>query len=579
MSTEGPKQIPRPEYPRPQMVRDKWINLNGEWEFEIDQGRSGIDRKLFDKDKLEGRITVPFCPESSLSGVGIKDFMNSVWYKKTVVIPDEWTDARTLLHFGAVDYTARIWINGKSAGTHRGGYSSFSFDITDHIIPGINNLTIMAEDDTRSGLQPTGKQSERYDSYACMYTRTTGIWQTVWLESVPCGYISDLRLTPDIHNSTIMIEAFFKELDGDCSIFARTSFNGVNTGSRKAAVIGGYVSIIVELASLHLWEPGIGRLYDLEISLFRDGKETDRVKSYFGMRNIELRNNISILNGKPVFQRLVLDQGFYPEGIYTAPRDDDLKKDIEIAMEAGYNGARLHEKVFESRYLYWADKMGFLVWGEYPNWGLDISSKEALGAVVPEWLEVLKRDYSHPSIIGWCPFNETQADQDNEVIRVIFDLTKQIDPTRIVIDTSGWAHVKTDMLDVHDYDQDISTFKARYDLLVEFKQLDEKNKRNPMIQDMRKVNFVSEYGGIWWSDRSSEGWGYGDRPETMEEFLYRFKGLTDALLDNPNICAFCYTQLYDVEQEQNGIYKYDRSKKFDIEIIKKINTRKAAIER
>ena len=301
-----------------------------------------------------------------------------------------------------------------------------------------------------------------------------------------------------------------------------------------------------------------------------------------------------LINGKPVFQRLVLDQGFYPEGIYTAPTDMALKNDIEISMGLGFNGARMHEKIFEARYIYWADKLGYLVWGEHANWGLNITTPMGLERFLPEWMEALERDFNSPALIGWCPFNETWdrkftlpengswdpkgIRQDDEVLRIVYNVTKMVDKTRPVIDTSGNYHVVTDIFDIHDYEQDPEKFAEKFEPM--------KNGGKPFVNypDRQKYEgqpyFVSEYGGIWWNPEQKDGkaWGYGQRPKSEEEFLKRYEGLTSILLRNPKICAFCYTQLYDVEQEVNGLYTYDRKPKFDAKIIREINSRKAAIE-
>lgn len=568
--------IPRPEYPRPQMIREKWMNLNGVWEFEIDHSKSGRARKLFEAANLNTSIIVPFCPESKLSGLEHKDFMDAVWYRKDFQLPEGWQEGRVLLHFGAVDYNTEVWVNGSSVGTHTGGYISFSFDITKYLRDGLNTIAVCAEDDVRSGNQPSGKQSPDYDSSGCMYTRTTGIWQTVWLETVPMEYISNIKYTPDPDNRCIKIEATLKGITAEHLLIAETSYNGKSTGTSQIQVHGSYASMSVDLSELHLWEPGNGRLYDLKISLIKNGTPIDCIESYFGMRSIILRDNMVLINGKPVFQRLVLDQGFYPDGIYTAPSDLDLKKDIEISMDLGFNGARLHEKIFEPRFLYWADKLGYLTWGEHANWGLDIARPRALEVFLTEWLEAVERDYSHPSIIGWCPFNETQQNQDDEVIRMVYRTTKMLDPTRPVIDTSGWHHVETDMEDIHDYEQNPVLFAERFQPL-----LDNKGIRG-IYKDTEyssQVNFVSEYGGTWWNPNGGEGWGYGNNPTTKEEFYERYKGLTEVLLNHPKMCAFCYTQLYDVEQEVNGLYTYDRKPKFDNSFFKKVNTQLSAIEK
>ncbi len=572
--------IPRPEYPRPQMVREAWVNLNGSWDFEFDFGKSGRDRKMYEGKNFSKKITVPFCPESKLSGIEYKDFMNAVWYHRTFEKP--FREGRTILHFGAVDYKTEVFVNEKSVGTHVGGYSSFSFDITDFLKDGENHLVVCAEDDNRSGKQPRGKQSHGFYSGGCDYTRTTGIWQTVWMENVPEVYLESYKSLPSPKNGKI---DFKFSVNGSMSytVLLKAYLNGELVGEAQTT---DFPSLSMPLSKVELWELQNPVLYDLEITV-TSGTSVDTVKSYFGMRSVKWDNKVITLNDKPVFQRLVLDQGFYEDGIYTAPSDEDLVKDIRLSMDMGFNGARLHQKIFEERFLYHADRMGYLVWGEQANWGLDVTEQEALIAFLPEWMEAVKRDFNHPALVGWCPFNETWdvggRRQDDRVIAITYQVTKAMDPTRPVIDTSGFFHTeKTDIYDVHDYTQEPEVFRARYESLKE-----DKNETawigGPLEDQKRQAYrgepyFMSEYGGICWDSRVDNGWGYGNAPKTEEEFIERYKGLTEALLDNPRICAFCYTQLYDIEQETNGLYYYDRSPKFDPAVIKAINTKKAAIE-
>ncbi|MBU5671651.1 glycoside hydrolase family 2 protein [Paenibacillus brevis] len=574
---------PRPEHPTPHWERSEWLNLNGSWQFEIDHGKSGKEREYFKKDHhLTGEITVPFCPESKLSGVEYKDFMAAVWYRRGFTVPEAWTGGRVLLHFGAVDYETEVWINGVSVGTHRGGYSSFSFDITEQLAAGENIVTVLAEDDVRSGRQPRGKQSERFYSHGCDYTRTTGIWQTVWLEFVPGTYLSNMKLVADPDNACARLELEIKGRSAGTVVTAAAFFEGKAVGEVSAAVAGTYAFLTLPLSEVHLWEVGNGRLYNLELTLRHDGGTEDKVRAYFGLRTITIDGMAVRINGKSVFQRLVLDQGFYPDGIYTAPSDEDLRKDIELSLDMGFNGARLHEKMFEPRFLYWADRMGYLVWGEHANWGLDITTPAGLSSFLPEWLEGMRRDFNHPALIGWCPFNETWdrngTKQDNEILRIVYEVSKQMDPTRPVIDTSGNFHVVTDIFDIHDYDQNPETFKARYEPMKTDGEV------FVTFSDRQKYEgqpyFISEYGGIWWNpdQKDEKSWGYGDRPKSEEEFIERYRGLTDTLLDHPKMFGFCYTQLYDVEQEVNGLYTYDRKAKFDPAVIRQINSRKAAIE-
>ncbi len=562
----------RMEHPKPQFERKTWQNLNGQWQFEIDHGNSGAERGLFqDGVELAQKIEVPFCPESKLSGIEYKDFMCSVWYKREFEMEKERLDGVVVLHFGAVDYHATVYINGEYVGEHKGGYVSFSFDVTRFLKLGKNVVTVHAEDDTRNRLIPSGKQSVKYFSYGCSYTRTTGIWQTVWLEFLPKKYVKSVKYYPSVVKGELTVIA---ETVGKGSLCLTATYENELMGNVSCECDGGTVVLTLPLKEKHLWEVGKGGLYDLKITYGRD-----EIKSYFGLRSLQLDGYKFRINGKSVFQRLVLDQGFYPDGIYTAPSDKELEADVDRSIAMGFNGARLHEKVFEERFLYYCDKKGYIVWGEFPNWGLDVSYADSIYGILPEWLEELHRDFNHPSIVGWCPFNETGRGrkQYDDALRTVYLATKEIDSTRPCIDTSGYCHVITDIYDVHDYDQNPVSFKGHYDKLVTENTLYDWCAPLQRYEEGLPV-FISEYGGIRWTDDES-GWGYGDAPKTREEFLARLKGLTDAIMDNEKILGLCYTQLTDVEQEQNGLYTYERKAKFPAEEIRPIFERVAAIEK
>ena len=568
--------IPRPEYPRPQLVREPWVNLNGKWEFEIDNAMVGFAKKYYEREHLDGVITVPFCPESVLSGIGNVDYMNAVWYKRDLDIPAEWKGKSILVHFGAVDYFARVWVNGKFVGEHRGGYTPFSVDITDALKEEGNSIVLLAEDDTKGGHQPVGKQSLWYYSAGCSYTRTTGIWQTVFMEAVDRYYVKNYKVVTDIETVSAELTVQLNNYAVGCRVTAEAFYNGVPMGIASTVVNAMNCVINLPLMEKHLWEVGDGKLYDLKLTVEKDGVIYDIVTSYFGLRSVALTSRKFLINGKSVFGRWVLDQGFYPDGIYTAPTDEALKKDIELSMQLGFNGARLHQKIFEPRFLYWADKLGYLVWGEHGNWGIKTWDIGEIRNWLPEWMESVERDFNHPSLIGWCPFNETWDNegrrQSDDLIKLTYQVTKAMDPTRPVIDTSGNFHVGpyTDIFDIHDYDQNVETYTEHNGKGV-----------HETFRDRQKWYgqpfFISEYGGIGWS-LGSGAWGYGNAPKTEEEFIARYKGLTEAMLNNPDCCAFCYTQLYDVEQEQNGLMSYGREFKFDPKIFYDINTQKAAIE-
>ncbi|MFR9723038.1 glycoside hydrolase family 2 protein [Streptomyces sp. MS19] len=600
-----PTAVPRPEYPRPQFARRDWLNLNGTWQFETDRGDSGLERGLLDRE-LTGTITVPFAPESELSGIGDTDFLEAVWYRRSLVLPAEWTGRRVLLHFGAVDHDATVWVNGTEVVRHRGGFTSFTADLSGVAGPGEEAVITVRARDPKSGPQARGKQALKYANHDCNYTRTTGIWQTVWLEPVADVHLRRPRITPDLAGS-----AFHLELP----------LSGNRPGHRVVAVLSdenGEVARAEARADLDLaprlylpvseerrreWSPEDPHLYGLRLTLLdAEGTELDTVDSYAGLRAVGIRGKAVTLNGRAVFQRLVLDQGWYPDGLMTAPSDEALVRDIELSMAAGFNGARLHQKVFEERFLYHADRLGYLVWGEFGDWGAEVGgssgdNQQPDASYPAQWLEAIERDYSHPSIIGWCPLNETyqklhdRITQLDAVTRGMFLATKAMDTTRPVIDASGYAHrvIETDIWDSHNYEQDPGRFAEAVSGLADGKPFANAYADGAAysLPYRGQPYFVSEFGGIWWDpeaaadaagDDRTESWGYGDRPRDEEEFQTRFAGLTGVLLDDPDMFGYCYTQLTDVFQEQNGVYRFDRSEKLDVARVREAQLRPAAIE-
>jgi beta-galactosidase/beta-glucuronidase len=573
--------LPRPEHPRPDAFRENWTSLNGEWEFEIDQAGNGEARGLKSGKELSNKINVPFAPESQLSGIGHYGLMKNVWYRRHFEVPASMSGKRVRLHFGGVDYQTWVWVNGQLAGSHIGGNVSFAFDITKLLRSGQNEVVVRAFDDTASGRQPTGKQTHNV-SEGCVYTRTTGIWQPVWLEAVGSSFVESFSVVTDPDRSRVLIEATVNGNDSDLTLEAEAFLDGKSVGKDATQASWRDNRLVLNLSQKKLWGPGAPALYDLKFTLKRGNETVDTVTGYFGLRKVTIEGRAVLINGQRVFQRLILDQGFYPDGIWTAPTDEALKRDIELSMAAGYNGARLHQKVFEPRFLYWADKLGYLVWGEFPNWGFDYRP-ENYSQYVNEWTEILQRDRNHPAIIGWCPFNETPA-AAAELQRIVTLETKAIDPTRPVFETSGWAHRLNDaeIRDDHDYNQDPATFKQRWlDFFAGAENVSALPVRYAGGQSSRRdlgVPFmVSEFGGIGWA--AEGGWGYGTGPKTIEEFYTRYEGLVNTLLDNPDMFGFCYTQLTDVEQEKNGLYFYDRRPKFDVKRLHAITSRSAAYEK
>jgi beta-galactosidase/beta-glucuronidase len=553
----------------------------------MDRGRSGRDRKLNKAESLSGKIVVPFAPESVLSGIGDVDFIAAVWYRKSVTIPSDWAGKRVLLHVGACDFNSWVYIDGVEVASHAGGYTPFTVDITDHALAGdAAVITIAAEDDNRRGAQAKGKQSSSFQSQGCDYTRTTGIWQTVWLEAVPQTYLESAKYTSNIEADGVLVQV---QLGGSLpasgtrvNVVAKA--DGDVVGDVTVHVSGTTAAVFVPLSDVRPWGVEHPFLYDVTLQLVDSQDDViDTVESYFGLRTITVRGTVVEINGKPVFQRLILDQGFYPDGIYTAPSDDALKNDILLSQAMGYNGARLHQKVFEPRFLMWADRLGYILWGEAPDWGLNTGNADGYSAFVQSWVEEVERDYNHPAIVGWCLFNEHAPAGSPEHFRTIYKMVKAIDPTRPVIDASGYHHVVTDVYDVHDYEQDPVKFAKNHAYLTTGEGklfLNFPDVIPTAAWKAGKPYWVSEFGGIRWvaNEQFGDGWGYGTAPKSEKEFIERYKGLCDVLLDNPKMCAFCYTQLTDVEQEKNGLYTYDRKPKFDPKVIHAITSRKAAIE-
>ncbi len=586
--------MPRTDYPRPHWVRDSWYCLNGEWEFAFDFGNSGEARGMVTDGEYPLTILVPFCPESKLSGIEHIDFIPAVWYRRKLTF-DTLPEGRAILHFGAVDYNCKVWVNGILCGTHKGGYTAFEMDITEALHEGENILIVGVQDDMRSKRQPYGKQCIDYKSAACSYTRTTGIYQTVWLEFVSDRYLKNSQMTPHGADGTLDIRVEVANASNGDKVRFSASYMGKPMCKAEANISFGQATTCLKMEDIHLWNPGAPELYDLTLELVdADGKTVvDTVESYFALRDVSLTKKALTINGKVIYMRTILDQGFHPDGVYTAPSDDVLRRDIEMAMEIGFNGARFHRRVFEERSLYWADKLGYIVWAEYssiPNMG----GPGGVYDLLPEWLEFVKQYYNHPCIIGWMCFNETYSrwELDLEIERMFYSLTKTLDPHRPVIDSSGGIHYKTDMFDVHEYYQNPEDIEKLLEpMLTDPMAFHSTSLRYHGTAPTRKENYegqpywLSEVGGAFYkaSNESNEnGWGYGKNPANEDEFAERYEGLIKVMMDHPRVCGFCYTQLTDVEQEQNGIFAYDRTHKFSQKVydrIREANLRIAAVEK
>ena len=586
---------PRPEYPRPQFERDSWQNLNGEWSYELDPVKTGHQRSLHQSEGFDGKIIVPFAPESELSGVGHKEFIPSIWYQREISIPQDWAGKDILLNFGAVYYVSEVYVDGQFVDRHFGGSDSFTVDITKFVKPGsTHSLVVNASSDLRGRMQSAGKQSLRHGPFECMYTRTTGIWQTVWMEAVAPTGIQRVKYVTDIDRGTVSMEMTMRRNSSGNLLTVNVKDGAKVVATQTAPVASGSI-VSLPLKKAKLWSPENPFLYDVEFILKdAQGNVIDEVSSYFGMRKIHTEGNKIYLNNQPYYQRLVLDQGFYPDGIWTAPSDEALKRDIELSLAAGFNGARLHQKVFEERFYYWADKLGYLTWGEAPSWGLDANNVEAARNFLMEWRNLVVRDINHPSLVTWTPFNEEFWPDQTQYPRFVSDiytLTKQLDPSRPINTVSGGIHIKTDIWTEHHYEQDPETLKEIVynggKMFVREPAVQERERGNlgfniPILSDPYTFPvyegdipyILDEFGGIKCLEANpakDNSWGYGNSAVTKEDFYKRLEAQVRVLIDmSDKMWGFCYTQLTDVEQEQNGVYYYDRGTKYDMERVRAI---------
>ncbi|AOZ93661.1 glycoside hydrolase family 2 protein [Paenibacillus crassostreae] len=577
-------QLVRNEYPRPQFIREAWMSLNGEWEFDYDDEGMGEREAWYEDHVFGSEINVPFCYQSQLSGIGDTGFHDIVWYRKVFSLPENYKRGRLLLHFGAVDYEAKVWVNGKVVVQHEGGHTPFHADITDVLAEGDNTVVVKATDYSRDVTLPRGKQFWEEKSAGIFYTRTTGIWQSVWLEPVPETHIRRIRLTPDIDENNIALDIFLSGYRPGVvvSVKAAITFKG-------EFVVEDTFSLRHESANRHIhledfndhglgrwWTPEKPNLYDLELTLSVDGVVADTVKSYFGMRKISIEDGKLLLNNRSYFMKMVLDQGYFPEGILTAPSDDELRRDVELTKEMGFNGARKHQKIEDPRYLYWADRLGLLVWGEMAN--AYQFSESYVARMTKEWIQAVERDYNHPCIVAWVPLNESWGvpnilvdKQQQQHALSVYHMTKSLDPTRPVISNDGWELVSTDLVTVHDYEWRREVLTERYATKDAALSAQPGNRwiLVPGFPYAGQPILATEFGGISFKKNEWEGWGYSGAVNE-EDFAERLKNIVEPMLQSPVIQGFCYTQFSDVEQEINGLLTYDRKPKLSLDMIRSI---------
>lgn len=563
--------LPRAEYPRPQFVRPHWHCLNGEWEFAFDDDNRGLEKGWASGNRhLDRTILVPYPFESKLSGIGDTGGHDTVWYRRQFSVPGQWQSRRVYLHFGAVDYRCHIWLNGTLIGAHIGGHTPVRLEVTRFLRRELNTLVVRVKDPPTDPSIPRGKQSWKPQSEGIYYTRTTGIWQPVWLEAVADPHIVAVRILPDV-------DAMRARFDFDLRGAAQLR---VKIGDREWTAAEGEKTVVADLRGAPLWTPENPHLLDVEFSFGED-----HVQSYFGLRKVHTEGGKFFLNNKPYHQKLVLDQGYWPDGVLAAPSDEALKADIVWAKKFGFNGARKHQKVEDPRWLYWADTLGFLVWGEMAN--AHLFSADAAHRLLTEWQSVLARDFNHPCIVAWAPINESwgvpqifEDPQQQAFVRALYWLTRSLDATRPVVDNDGWEHTEaTDLFTVHDYEKSGAKFSERWAALAQDrKSLPEKVHRPLLVRgsDYRgQPLLLTEYGGIAYlpsfAQAPEKSWGYGGIEPDEKSFLARYRDITRAVMAHPAFHGFCYTQLADVEQEINGLLTCERKPKVDPALIAAIH--------
>ena len=576
-------------YPRPQFVRNKWVNLNGDWNFTFDDENLGEEKEYYISFPTRNKINVPFTYETELSEIKDESVHYVVWYNKKIHISKE--NEKAILHFEGSDYKTKIWINGKYIGTNEGGYHRFSFEIDKYIKEGENDITIRVEDSLAKE-QPRGKQRYKKESWKCWYIQTTGIWKTVWIEYVPKYYMKNVKLTPNLDNKNIQLEyetnISEKELEeNNFYIETEISFENELLITNKIQLTELYqeneILICENNAEVKKWSPKEPNLYDICYKLYCNDKLIDIAYSYFGFRKISIQKNRIYLNDDELYLKFILDQGYWKESHLTPPSEDALIKDIEIALKYGYNGVRKHQKIEDERFLYWCDVKGMLVWSEMAN--CYNYNDKSIQQFTNEWIKVVKQNYNHPSIITWIPINESwglpnisdNIKQQNYA-NSLYYLTKSIDNTRPVISNDGWEHTISDIITIHDYKQDPELFFLTYtdDEKKVLNNMEKHNGKHKLFAEGYRYNgqpvIMSEYGGI--ALDSEKGWGYGKQVANEDEFIQRFELLTKNIKKIPYISGYCYTQLTDVQQEINGLVDEHRNSKFSKKVedkIKEIN--------
>ncbi len=576
--------VPRPEFPNPQFERPQWVSLNGPWSFAFDDTDSGYAAGWYAHALPAARtITVPYCFESKLSGIADTAFHPVTWYRRSLRLPENWSGEHVLLHFGAVYYQASVWLNGQHLGDHQGGNVPFGFDITKVLRPGENTLTVRAYNPATDRSIPRGKQYWKPKSAAIFYTRTSGIWQPVWLETTGANHLKSVHIIAG-QDGNARFEALLAHHSAQPLKFEITILDGTNAvATVTASTAEDRAAAAVQVPNAKLWSPDSPNLYQVKYRLLDNDKLVDAVQSYLGFRTVAVANDRVTINGKPVYLKFLLDQGYWPESILTPPSEAAILRDIDIIQSMGFNGVRKHQKVADPRFLYWADKRGLLVSGEIAD-AYEFTAEE-VDRFTREWMDAVERDINHPSIIIWNAINESWGVPDLKDVRQqaylkeLYQLTHTLDSTRLMIDNEGWEHTdQTDLFAIHDYEKSGDVLYNRYKDVTSSSSTVPKNHRDAILPGYRYNGsplYLSEMGGIAFipegANVPSESWGYSGVEKTQQAALDRLTQLFQGIARLNNLAGICYTQLTDVEQEVNGLATYDRKPKFPAEKVKALN--------
>ncbi|MDQ3287435.1 MAG: glycoside hydrolase family 2 [Pseudomonadota bacterium] len=585
------QEVDEVPYPRPQLRRAHWRSLDGTWRFRFDDQDAFAHPRQITTWPLE--ILVPFPIESQASGIGDRGFHRACWYQRE--FEAKANGDRVILHFGAVDYRAKVWINGAHVVSHEGGHTPFRADITDALeASGQQVITVWVEDDPHELTKPRGKQDWQLEPHSIWYPRTTGIWQSVWWERVSRTYIEKIRWTPFVEGFAINFEARVTgdpeenlsielELRHNERVIAQDCYRVIDQEADRRIVLSD--PGIDDFRNELLWSPENPQLLDARITLKRDGKVFDEVLSYTALRSVAILRDRFMLNGRPYMLRMILDQGYWPDTLLAAPDDDALRKDVMLAKAMGFNGVRKHQKVENPRYLYWADRLGLLVWEEMPS--AYRFTRTAIKRLIREWSEVIERDISHPCVIVWVPFNEswgvpelTSIKSHRNAVEALYHLTKMLDPTRPVIGNDGWESGATDIIGIHDYEANPDHLRQRYGPEISTEQLFDRRRPGGRVLTLDgyphrgQPIVLSEFGGIALVKHSCDSggnsgvWGYSVA-QAEEEFASQFHALLDVVSHTALFSGYCYTQFADTFQEANGLLCADRTPKIPIELIAK----------